>query len=162
MLVDRRGHAAPARRVGPVAGLEVPHRVGLGDLAAALDQLVGGGTQSFDPVLGNRSFEKKIPLGEVMLALLLRQHARLEGKNLLGCHRTASFSVSLTRARTSAPLRSRGSHPASMHMAAAWPMAWPYEKHCAVTRAEATASCCAERQRPAKSRPSPRCGTKQP
>jgi hypothetical protein len=86
MLVDRRRDPAQARRFGLVARLEVPHRVGLGHLAAPLDQLVRGRAQLLHPLVGYYFFEKKITLGEVVLALLLRENAGLVRKDLFRGH----------------------------------------------------------------------------
>jgi hypothetical protein len=86
VLVHGRRDAAQTRRVGAVAGLQIPHRVGLGHLAAPLDQLVGRRAQLLHPFLRNYFFQKKITLREVVLALLLREHAGLVGKNLFRSH----------------------------------------------------------------------------
>jgi hypothetical protein len=64
--------------------------------------------------------------------------------------------------RNSAPSMARGCLSSRSANAAAWPTACPYAKQCAVTRAEAIASCSAERQRPAMRMFSPRRGTRQP
>jgi hypothetical protein len=51
VLVDRRRDPPQPRCVRAVSRLEVPYRVGLCHLAAALDELVGGSAQSRDPLL---------------------------------------------------------------------------------------------------------------
>jgi hypothetical protein len=89
VLLHRIRDAAQARRVGPVRGLEIEDRIGLGHLAAALDELIGRGAQLRDPLLADRLGHEKEPVVEVRLTLLLGQDLRLDGENLFRCHGNA-------------------------------------------------------------------------
>src|SRR5439155_16996780 len=79
-------NAAQPRRVRAMLGLQVENRVRLRHLAAALDQLLGGGAQPRDPFVADRALHVKIALAEILLALGLCQHLRWNRKNLLGSH----------------------------------------------------------------------------
>src|SRR5262245_41628444 len=90
MMVVHAGQPAQARALSAVALVEVPDRIGPGDAAALLHHLLGGGAQALDPAVGKEFLQQQIAVLEIELALLLRQRARRDGKDLLRRHRRSS------------------------------------------------------------------------
>ena len=93
MVLGRIAHPTQPGRARAVIGLEVEGVVGAGDLAAALDQLLGGVAELPDPLVADDPFEEEVALLEVELALRLRQHPRRDGKDLFWRHGGLAFSV---------------------------------------------------------------------
>ena len=90
MMIVHAGEPAQARVRGRVALVEVPGLVRFGDLAAAVDHLVGDGAQLLDPAVGQELLQQDVAVLEIELALLLGQDLRLDRQHLLGRHGLSS------------------------------------------------------------------------
>ncbi len=97
VMVVHAGEPAQAGALAGVALVEVPDRVGPGDAAAPLHHRLGGGAQPLDPAVGQEFLQQQVAVLEIELALLLRQHARLDGKDLLGRHRRSPVAAAPAR-----------------------------------------------------------------
>src|SRR5688572_6930948 len=91
MMVVHAGEPAKARIAVGVALVDIPDRVRLGDAAAFLNHLLGGRAQPLDPAVRQELLQQDVAVLEVVLALPLRQHARLDGQDFLRRHRTLPF-----------------------------------------------------------------------
>ena len=86
MMIVHARKPPQARVLAGVALVDVPDVVRLGDAAALVHHLVGGAAQPLDPAVGQEFLEQDVAVLEIELALLLRQHARLDGKDVLRRH----------------------------------------------------------------------------
>jgi hypothetical protein len=69
-----------------MSAIDIPGGIRLSHFAAAFYYFLGGGPQTLDPTIGEKSLQKDITVGEIKLALLLREDAGFDVEDLFWRH----------------------------------------------------------------------------
>jgi hypothetical protein len=86
MVVVHAGQTPQPWLLRGVAAINVPGGTRLRDFAAHFHRLLGGGAQALDPTVREELLQQNEAVGEIKLALLLREDAGFCGKDLFGRH----------------------------------------------------------------------------
>src|SRR5690349_1166157 len=92
MMIVHAGQTAQPRLLRGVAAINVPGGIRPRNFAAHFHRLLGGGAQALDPTVREELLQQNEAVGEIELALLLREDAGFGGKDLFGRHETTPWA----------------------------------------------------------------------